>query len=182
MVKRVQQLRLLRHQPNQFTVLVRNIPFCDEHKAHGCCVDHFFSKYHPYTYRSCQILYDGKDLKDLLVRLQENICKHFIYCMLKFWHDRFLCQHQEVRYIISLSTVASLSFCHLESNTCWPNKLCESFDEIDLLYDWLETKCDVKCTIPFRFSSLFLLLSLLTIHENPFKLQIIPKIGETLIW
>ncbi|XP_074334763.1 CSC1-like protein At3g54510 isoform X2 [Apium graveolens] len=65
-VKRVQQLRLLRHQPNQFTVLVRNIPFCDEHKAHGCCVDHFFSKYHPYTYRSCQILYERKDLEDLL--------------------------------------------------------------------------------------------------------------------
>ncbi|KAK1370478.1 Early-responsive to dehydration stress protein (ERD4) [Heracleum sosnowskyi] len=71
MVNRVQQQRLLRHQPNQFTVLVRNIPFCGEHKAYGCCVDHFFSKYHPYTYRSCQILYDGKDLEDLLNRAKK---------------------------------------------------------------------------------------------------------------
>ncbi|CAI9764741.1 unnamed protein product [Fraxinus pennsylvanica] len=65
-LKRLQQLRDLRHQPNQFTVLVREIPPCDEHKACGCCVDHFFSKYHPRSYRSYQILYDGKDLKNLL--------------------------------------------------------------------------------------------------------------------
>ncbi|KAL2491730.1 CSC1-like protein [Abeliophyllum distichum] len=65
-LKRIQQLHYMRHQPNQFTVLVREIPSCDEHKAHGCCIDHFFSKYHPHSYRSYQILYDGKDLKNLL--------------------------------------------------------------------------------------------------------------------
>ncbi|CAA3022413.1 CSC1 At3g54510 isoform X1 [Olea europaea subsp. europaea] len=65
-LKRLQQLRDLRHQPNQFTVLVREIPPCDEHKAHGCCIDHFFSKYHPHSYRSYQILYDGKDIRNLL--------------------------------------------------------------------------------------------------------------------
>ncbi|KAM7476806.1 hypothetical protein LguiB_024049 [Lonicera macranthoides] len=66
LTKRILQLRHLRDQPNQFTVLVREIPFCDEHKAYGCCVDHYFSKYHSHAYRSYQILYDGKDLEDLL--------------------------------------------------------------------------------------------------------------------
>lgn len=60
-------LHNLRHQPNQFTVLVREIPLCDEHKARDCSVDHFFSKYHPHSYQSYQILYDGKDLDKLLV-------------------------------------------------------------------------------------------------------------------
>ncbi|GMP41286.1 hypothetical protein CsSME_00011444 [Camellia sinensis var. sinensis] len=64
--KRIQQLCNNRHRPDQFTVLVREIPLCEEHKAHGCCVEHFFSKHHPYAYRSYQILYDGKDLDELL--------------------------------------------------------------------------------------------------------------------
>ncbi|XP_059651958.1 CSC1-like protein At3g54510 [Cornus florida] len=66
LMKRIQQLRNLRDRPDQFTVLVREIPLCTEHNAHGCCVDHFFSKHHPYAYRSYQILYDGKDLEQLL--------------------------------------------------------------------------------------------------------------------
>ncbi|CAK9182290.1 unnamed protein product, partial [Ilex paraguariensis] len=66
LMKRIQRLCNLRHQPYQFTVLVREIPICDEHKTHGCCVDHFFSKHHPYTYRSFHILYNSKDLEDLL--------------------------------------------------------------------------------------------------------------------
>ncbi|KAL8500935.1 hypothetical protein ACS0TY_020504 [Phlomoides rotata] len=65
LLKRIRQLHNLRHQPNQFTVLVREIPFCDEHKARDCCVDHFFSKYHPHSYQSYQILYDGRDLEKL---------------------------------------------------------------------------------------------------------------------
>ncbi|KAG9129369.1 hypothetical protein Leryth_016648 [Lithospermum erythrorhizon] len=68
--RRIHQLRRLRHRPDQFTVLVREIPFCDEHKTHGCCVNHFFSKYHPYTYQSYQILYDGKDLEHLLKKVK----------------------------------------------------------------------------------------------------------------
>ncbi|XP_057497430.1 CSC1-like protein At3g54510 [Actinidia eriantha] len=66
LTKRIQQLCNNRHRSDQFTVLVREIPLCEEHKAHGCCVEHFFSKYHPYSYRSYQILYDGKDLDELL--------------------------------------------------------------------------------------------------------------------
>ncbi|XP_057807817.1 CSC1-like protein At3g54510 [Salvia miltiorrhiza] len=66
LVKRIQQLHLMRHEPNQFTVLVREIPYCDEHKAHDCAVDHFFSKYHPHSYQSYQILYDGRELDKLL--------------------------------------------------------------------------------------------------------------------
>ncbi|KAG6421817.1 hypothetical protein SASPL_118374 [Salvia splendens] len=64
--KRIQQLHLMRHEPNQLTVLVREIPFCEEHNAHDCAVDHFFSKYHPHSYQSYQILYDGRELDKLL--------------------------------------------------------------------------------------------------------------------
>ncbi|XP_073040792.1 CSC1-like protein At3g54510 isoform X2 [Primulina eburnea] len=64
--KRIHQLHRMRHEPNQFTVLVREIPLCEEHKAQDCCVDHFFSKYHPHSYQSYQILYDGRDLERLL--------------------------------------------------------------------------------------------------------------------
>ncbi|KAG6424846.1 hypothetical protein SASPL_115266 [Salvia splendens] len=66
LVKRIQQLHLMRHEPNQLTVLVREIPFCEEHNAHDCAVDHFFSKYHPHSYQSYQILYDGRELDKLL--------------------------------------------------------------------------------------------------------------------
>ncbi|KAK2998994.1 hypothetical protein RJ639_023034, partial [Escallonia herrerae] len=66
--KRIEQLHNMRDRPEQFTILVRQIPLCDDHKAYSCCVDHFFSKHHPYAYRSNQILYDGKDLEDLLNR------------------------------------------------------------------------------------------------------------------
>ncbi|KAD4982791.1 hypothetical protein R6Q59_002422 [Mikania micrantha] len=65
--KRVQQLRNMRHQPSQLTVLVRQIPFCDEHKALSCSVDHFFSRYHPNAYHSFQMLYGKNHLKELPV-------------------------------------------------------------------------------------------------------------------
>ncbi|XP_016686668.1 CSC1-like protein At3g54510 isoform X1 [Gossypium hirsutum] len=65
LVKRIQQVRNLRHRPDQFTTLVREIPVCGEHQARGCCVDHFFSKYHPYSYHSYKMLYDGKNIEDL---------------------------------------------------------------------------------------------------------------------
>ncbi|KAK9074332.1 hypothetical protein SSX86_006930 [Deinandra increscens subsp. villosa] len=67
LAKRVQQLRNRRHQPSQFTVLVRQIPLCDEHKTFSCNVDHFFSKYHPHAYHSYQILYGGNHLEELPV-------------------------------------------------------------------------------------------------------------------
>ncbi|XP_061980196.1 CSC1-like protein At3g54510 isoform X2 [Populus nigra] len=65
-VKRIQLLRHLRHQPDRFNVLVRQVPFCNEHNAYGCSVDHFFSKHHPNSYCSYQMIYDGKDIEDLL--------------------------------------------------------------------------------------------------------------------
>ncbi|KAB1199585.1 putative membrane protein C2G11.09 [Morella rubra] len=74
LLKRIQQLQRLRHRPDQFTILVREIPFCTEHKAHGCCVDHFFSKHHPYTYHSYQIVYDGRDV-EVLLGLAESIAR-----------------------------------------------------------------------------------------------------------
>ncbi|KAK1412179.1 hypothetical protein QVD17_33203 [Tagetes erecta] len=67
LLKRVQQLRNLRHQPSQFTVLVRQVPLCDEHKTFSCNVDHFFSKYHPHAYHSYQILYGGNHVEELPV-------------------------------------------------------------------------------------------------------------------
>lgn len=70
-VKRIQLLRNLRHRPDQFNVLVRQVPFCNEHNAYGCSVDHFFSKYHPNSYCSYQMIHDGKDIEDLMVRLEQ---------------------------------------------------------------------------------------------------------------
>ncbi|GMI90472.1 hypothetical protein like AT3G54510 [Hibiscus trionum] len=65
LVKRIQQVRNLRHRPDQFTTIVRQIPVCAQHKARGCCVGHFFSKHHPYSYHSHKMLYNGKDIEDL---------------------------------------------------------------------------------------------------------------------
>nr|GMD67558.1 CSC1-like protein At3g54510 [Ipomoea batatas] len=67
--ERIQQLRNKRQYPNQFTVLVRRIPFFQEHKVRGCSIDHFFTKHHPYSYQSYQILYDGKELENLVVTM-----------------------------------------------------------------------------------------------------------------
>ncbi|KAJ0978859.1 hypothetical protein J5N97_014333 [Dioscorea zingiberensis] len=64
--KRIQHLYDLRHKPNQFTLLVRGIPLCIEHGAHGCSVDHFFSEHHPYIYHTYQMVYDGKGIEKLL--------------------------------------------------------------------------------------------------------------------
>ncbi|KAF9593948.1 hypothetical protein IFM89_026191 [Coptis chinensis] len=66
-VRRIQHLHNTKHRPDQFTVLVREIPFCNEHKSYGCCVDHFFSKHYPYIYQSYQMVYDGKVVEELLL-------------------------------------------------------------------------------------------------------------------
>ncbi|KAF9686398.1 hypothetical protein SADUNF_Sadunf03G0154500 [Salix dunnii] len=65
-VKRIQLLQNLRHRPDRFNVLVRQVPFCNEHNAYGCSVDHFFSKHHPNSYCSYQMIHNGKDIEDLL--------------------------------------------------------------------------------------------------------------------
>ncbi|XP_043690687.1 CSC1-like protein At3g54510 isoform X4 [Telopea speciosissima] len=64
--KRIQLLSNVKNRPDQFTILVREIPFCNEHTSHGCCVGHFFSKHYPYTYQAYQMVHDGKDLEDLV--------------------------------------------------------------------------------------------------------------------
>lgn len=71
-LKRAQQLHHIRDRPDQFTVLVREIPICFEHKAHGCSVDHFFSKCHPHSYQSYQILYDSRELERLRLKPSEK--------------------------------------------------------------------------------------------------------------
>ncbi|XP_010273235.1 PREDICTED: CSC1-like protein At3g54510 [Nelumbo nucifera] len=63
-VKRIKCLCNVRNRPEQFTVLVREIPFCTEHKSHECCVEQFFSKHHPYSYQSYQMVYCRKDVED----------------------------------------------------------------------------------------------------------------------
>ncbi|KAG7012886.1 CSC1-like protein, partial [Cucurbita argyrosperma subsp. argyrosperma] len=72
LVKRIQQLKSMRQRPDQFTVLVRDVPLCLEHKAHGCNVEHFFSKYHPHTYHSYKILSDVKELDHLMASDVDN--------------------------------------------------------------------------------------------------------------
>lgn len=72
MNKRVNQLRNMRHRPDQFSVIVRQVPLCVEHKSRHCSVDHFFSTHHPHSYYSCRIIYDGKEFEDLTVSLGTN--------------------------------------------------------------------------------------------------------------
>ncbi|KAL6563376.1 hypothetical protein OROHE_005963 [Orobanche hederae] len=67
-LKRTEQMENLRHRPDQFTVLVRGIPLCDEHRGYACCVDSFFRNYFPSSYHSSQILYDFGELEKLLVK------------------------------------------------------------------------------------------------------------------
>lgn len=66
LTKRIQQLGENRYKPEQFTVLVREIPLCEEHKAYICSVEHFFSKHHPHDYQAHQVLYDRKEFDMLL--------------------------------------------------------------------------------------------------------------------
>uniref|UniRef100_A0A9I9D375 CSC1-like protein At3g54510 n=1 Tax=Cucumis melo TaxID=3656 RepID=A0A9I9D375_CUCME len=75
LLKRIQQLKSMRQRSDQFTLLVREIPLCIEHKAHGCNVEHFFSKYHPRTYHSYQILSDVKELDHLLKKAKSIMGK-----------------------------------------------------------------------------------------------------------
>ncbi|XP_021858206.1 CSC1-like protein At3g54510 isoform X3 [Spinacia oleracea] len=62
LVRRILWLQKLKDRPDQFTVLVREIPLCPEHKSYGCNVHHFFTRHYPQSFQSHQILYDGRDL------------------------------------------------------------------------------------------------------------------------
>ncbi|CAO2816182.1 unnamed protein product [Amaranthus hypochondriacus] len=63
--KRTLWLHKLKDRADRFTILVREIPLCVEHKSYGCSVYHFFTRHYQYSFQSHQILYDGRDL-DLL--------------------------------------------------------------------------------------------------------------------
>ncbi|KAH0454751.1 hypothetical protein IEQ34_016675 [Dendrobium chrysotoxum] len=63
--KRIQCIGIQRHRPDYFTILVRGIPLCEEHNAHGCSVDHFFSKHYPSTYQAFEMIYEGKAVEEL---------------------------------------------------------------------------------------------------------------------
>ncbi|KAH9619753.1 hypothetical protein KSS87_002049 [Heliosperma pusillum] len=60
---RVRCLHNARDRPDQFTVLVREIPVCSEHGSYGCNVQHFFTRHYQHYLQSYQMLYDGKDLE-----------------------------------------------------------------------------------------------------------------------
>nr|KYP59774.1 putative membrane protein C2G11.09 [Cajanus cajan] len=62
LIRRIQQIQKLKDRPDQFTILVREIPLCMEHKVH--CVDHFFSKHYPNTYYCYQMVYNTEDLEE----------------------------------------------------------------------------------------------------------------------
>ncbi|WJX36713.1 hypothetical protein P8452_24561 [Trifolium repens] len=66
LIRRIQQLQNLKHRPDRFTIIVREIPLCIEHKARDCCVDHFFSKHYPNTYYSYQMVYNTENLDELM--------------------------------------------------------------------------------------------------------------------
>ncbi|XP_068499135.1 CSC1-like protein At3g54510 isoform X4 [Phaseolus vulgaris] len=66
LIRRIQQIQKLKHRPDQFTVIVREIPLCIQHKARDCCVDHFFSRHYPNTYYSYQMVYKTEDLEELV--------------------------------------------------------------------------------------------------------------------
>ncbi|KAL0714394.1 hypothetical protein Bca4012_021373 [Brassica carinata] len=74
LVKRLQQMRELSYRADQFSVLVREVPICPEHNTRSCGVDHFFSKHHPFSYHSHQMLYDGRDI-DYLLGKQKKLKK-----------------------------------------------------------------------------------------------------------
>ncbi|XP_072960896.1 CSC1-like protein At3g54510 isoform X1 [Typha angustifolia] len=89
---RILQIGYHRQHPDQFTVLVRGIPLCTEHDARGCSVDHFFSKYYPFTYQSYQIIYDGQNIEELLslassieIKIKKLQHKRFQKCYLGHW-------------------------------------------------------------------------------------------------
>lgn len=64
LIRRIQQIQKLKQRPDQFTIVVREIPLCIEHKARDCCVDHFFSNHYPNTYYSYQMVYNTEDLQE----------------------------------------------------------------------------------------------------------------------
>ncbi|KAF3336828.1 CSC1-like protein [Carex littledalei] len=64
--KRIRHLDLNRKRPDQFTVLVRGIPLCMEHREHGCYVDHFFSKHYNSAYYAYQIVHDRRNIEQLM--------------------------------------------------------------------------------------------------------------------
>ncbi|XP_021750703.1 CSC1-like protein At3g54510 [Chenopodium quinoa] len=68
LAKRILWLQKLKDRPDHFTVLVREIPLCPEHKSYGCSVHHFFTRHYQHAFQSHQMLYDGRDL----VLLQEQ--------------------------------------------------------------------------------------------------------------
>ncbi|KAL2898358.1 hypothetical protein RDABS01_040140 [Bienertia sinuspersici] len=65
LAKRTLWLHELKDRPDRFTILVREIPLCAEHKMYECSVYHFFTRHYRQSFQSHQMLYDGRDL-DLL--------------------------------------------------------------------------------------------------------------------
>ncbi|XP_048494208.1 CSC1-like protein At3g54510 isoform X3 [Beta vulgaris subsp. vulgaris] len=65
LAKRTLWLHNLKDRPDYFTILVREIPLCTEHRSYGCSVYHFFTRHYQHSFQSYQMLYDGRDL-DLL--------------------------------------------------------------------------------------------------------------------
>ncbi|CAN6444001.1 unnamed protein product [Victoria cruziana] len=64
--RRIQQLYTVKHRPDLFTILVRGVPLCSEHKDYGCSVDHFFCKHYPHAYNACQVVYDEQNFDEEL--------------------------------------------------------------------------------------------------------------------
>lgn len=59
-------------QPHQFTILVRGIPAHDGSSV-GDAVENFFTEYHPSTYLSHVVVRRTRKLRDLMVRILQNL-------------------------------------------------------------------------------------------------------------
>ncbi|CAL0318712.1 unnamed protein product [Lupinus luteus] len=60
-----------RHHPDQFTVLVRNVP-PDTDESVSELVEHFFLVNHPDYYLTHKVIYDAKELSSLVAKKKKN--------------------------------------------------------------------------------------------------------------
>ncbi|KAG6545847.1 hypothetical protein Mapa_012808 [Marchantia paleacea] len=68
--KRLDYLHNARPQPDQFSVLVRAIPKPPEGKSHSDLVEEFFTKYHPGTYTSHQMIYNAGHIESMIRKFE----------------------------------------------------------------------------------------------------------------
>lgn len=77
-MKRIEYFHSSKPQPQQFTILVRNIPSSDGRTTVSDAVDSFFRENHPSTYLSHVVIHRTSKLRSVVVSPQN---KHSIYLL-----------------------------------------------------------------------------------------------------